>query len=370
MSDLQLGLVILGVLVVVGVYTFNRWQERQFKRRIGDAFGEPHADILIQSKDVSASERTERQEPRLGRAEPLAQAEAHAFEPVPSVEEVPPPAAVPLAVPQTSSPIDYACRIESQAGLDHGALTDLAKSLHALGKRTGVRVWNAAAGEWVALPAKGMPTALRAEAYLQLADRTGPVNRVQLSSMRDLVREFAEHAEAECSCPEIDAAAQAAAELDRFCAQVDVSIGCSVVPGPAGMFPGTKVRGLLESAGFVLEPGGRFLLHAEDGSVLVTVEDIEGHAFSPERLRSSNIAGLLLTLDVPRIPSTGRVFDRAIEIGRSLAHTLEGRVVDDNRAELTESGLKLVRQQVRDLHEKMQAQGIPAGGQVAARLFS
>jgi len=184
------------------------------------------------------------------------------------------------------------------------------------------------------------------------------------------VREFAERAGADCICPEIDAAAQAAAELDRFCAQVDVSIGCSVVPGPAGMFPGTKVRGLLESAGFVLEPGGRFQLHGEDGNVLVTAEDIEGHAFSAERLRSSNIAGLLLTLDVPRIPSTGRVFDRTIEIGRSLAHALEGRVVDDNRAELTEAGLKLVRQQVRDLHEKMQAHGIPAGGQVAERLFS
>jgi len=370
MSDLQLGLVVLGVLVVVGVYAFNRWQERQLKRRMHDAFGSPPADILIDSASTPAGDRGERVEPRLARSEPspVADAELPAAAP-----DTAPQVAVHASSPpdeERSSPIDYVCRIESDTPLDHVALADLAKALHALGKRAGVRAWNAADNAWTGLPLGPGVSAQRVEAFLQLADRTGPVNRVQLSSMRDLVREFAEQVGAESHCPEIDAAAQAAADLDRFCAQVDVSIGCSVIPGPSGSFPGTKVRGLLESSGFVLEPGGRFLLHAEDGSVLVSAEDIEGHAFSAERLRSSAVSGLLLTLDVPRVPGTGRVFDRMIEIGRNLAQALEGRVVDDNRAELTEAGLKLVRQQVRGLHEKMQAHGIPAGGRIAERLFS
>ncbi len=39
MSDLQIGLALLGVLLVTAVLGFNWWQERQFRRRAEDAFG-------------------------------------------------------------------------------------------------------------------------------------------------------------------------------------------------------------------------------------------------------------------------------------------------------------------------------------------
>jgi hypothetical protein len=45
-------------------------------------------------------------------------------------------------------------------------------------------------------------------------------------------------------------------------------------------------------------------------------------------------------------------------------------VVDDNRAELTDAGLKVIRQQLKSVHTAMEAQGIPAGGALATRLFS
>src|SRR5512145_938405 len=37
-SSLQLGLVVAGVLLVVGVILFNRWQERRIRQRIDAAF--------------------------------------------------------------------------------------------------------------------------------------------------------------------------------------------------------------------------------------------------------------------------------------------------------------------------------------------
>src|SRR5512145_1701307 len=37
-SSLQLGLVVAGVLLVVGVVLFNRWQERRIRQRIDAAF--------------------------------------------------------------------------------------------------------------------------------------------------------------------------------------------------------------------------------------------------------------------------------------------------------------------------------------------
>ena len=222
----------------------------------------------------------------------------------------------------------------------------------------------------VALPCAAEFALSRIQASLQLADRSGAVNRVQLSSMRDLVHLFAERVGGACDCPEIDQAAQAAAEVDRFCAQVDVSIGCNVVPNGEGGLPGTKVRGLLESAGFALESSGRFVQRAEDGTVLISAESIDGEALSGDRLRAAPLPGLTLTMDVPRVPAGARVFERMIELGRHLAQALDATVVDDNRARLTEAGIKVIRQQLRNVHAAMEAQGIPAGGALAARLFS
>jgi FtsZ-interacting cell division protein ZipA len=78
----------------------------------------------------------------------------------------------------------------------------------------------------------------------------------------------------------------------------------------------------------------------------------------------------MFTLDVPKVPANARAFDRMIELGRHLAQALDAVVVDDNRAPLTEAGLKVIRQQLRTVHAAMEQHGIPAGSAVAARLFS
>ena len=52
-SDFQLALVGLAVVVVVAVIIYNRWQESKYKKRAEQAFGTSHPDVLID--DVSAS---------------------------------------------------------------------------------------------------------------------------------------------------------------------------------------------------------------------------------------------------------------------------------------------------------------------------
>jgi hypothetical protein len=190
------------------------------------------------------------------------------------------------------SPIDYVCEIEAAEPIAHAALHEFLKAATAIGKPVSVIGWNARGNEWIALPC-GAEHAPRIQASLQLADRSGAANRVQLSSMRDLVHQFAQRVGGACECPEIDQAAHAAAEIDRFCAQVDISIGCSVVPNSEGGLPGTKVRGLLESAGFVLESSGRFVLRADGGTALMSAESIDGEAISADRLRAAPMPGLI-----------------------------------------------------------------------------
>ncbi len=372
MSELQLGLIVIGVAIVAGVLAFNRWQERQLRRRVKVGSRYRGQDNLI-GREPDSEDPQQRVEPKLGRAAELPDSAADAIEDI-GIEIHHVPAASEQLTQDlgdvVESSIDYHCRLRADSAVSHEDLSEFLRAVHSIGKRVTLKGRGADFQEWVELPLAEPRTITRMSASLQLADRTGPVNRVQLSTMRDLVRSFAERTGAVCECPEIDTAAQAAAELDRFCAQVDISIGCNVVPNTGAGLPGTKVRGLLESVGYVLDADGKFWLRAEDGGSLLCAGDLQGKPLSAERLRSESLAGLTLSMDVPNVPENARVFDRMFETAGHLAHALDAALVDDNQAPLTESGLKVIRQQLRAVHAAMEARGIAAGSEVAARLFS
>jgi FtsZ-interacting cell division protein ZipA len=59
-----------------------------------------------------------------------------------------------------------------------------------------------------------------------------------------------------------------------------------------------------------------------------------------------------------------------LKIAVGLAAGLGGRVVDDNRAVLTEAGAARIKEQLRSIHAAMAKQGVPAGSARALRLFS
>jgi len=365
MSDLQLSLIVIGVVVIVAVFVFNRWQERQLRRRVEDTFSSIRPAPLPGPQDDADDDRIE---PSLERMQADGSSEAPA-RPSPRFSAA---AASPDAVSghAAQSSIDYVCSVVSATPMAHHRLSEFLHAATAVGKRVSLEGWMPELGQWVAVPLADARPIMQVRASLQLADRAGPVNRVQLATMRDLVLQLAQQVDAQCECPEIDAAMQAAAELDNFCAEIDVSISCHVVPRTDAGLPGTKVRGLLESFGYGLASDGKFWLHADDGTFLLSAADAKGAAFSTERLRNESLAGLTLSMDVPRAPGAGRLFDRMLETARHLAHALDAIVVDDNRRPLTDAGLAVIRQQVRAVHAAMEGRGIAAGSSTAARLFS
>ena len=72
MSELQLGLLIVGALAVVGVLIHNRRQERRVRRSAEQAFTSRHADVLLTS-DVP------HREPSLGPPPPQREEAVAAF---------------------------------------------------------------------------------------------------------------------------------------------------------------------------------------------------------------------------------------------------------------------------------------------------
>jgi len=55
LSELQMGLLALGVAVVIGVFGFNKWQEIKH-RKAGRGFVSGHEDVLLAARAKNAAE--------------------------------------------------------------------------------------------------------------------------------------------------------------------------------------------------------------------------------------------------------------------------------------------------------------------------
>jgi hypothetical protein len=190
MTDLQIGLLVIGAAAVAAVLIYNRVQERGTRRQAEEAFGSRHADVLL---DAPA----ERREPTL------------------DVPTPPPPR--PAAAPADPR-IDYVVEVQ---GATPGALRP---DWPALQRRFARRaLLTEAAGKTV-------------HAALQMVSRNGVVSEGDLVEFRTQVETIAAAHGARVSAPPMREALEAAQALDRACADVDVQIALHVL-GPADASP-------------------------------------------------------------------------------------------------------------------------------------
>ncbi|HWJ00117.1 MAG TPA: cell division protein ZipA C-terminal FtsZ-binding domain-containing protein [Burkholderiales bacterium] len=185
MTDLQLGLLVIGAAAVAGVLVYNRVQERATRRQAERAFGSQHADVLLEAPP-------ERREPTLG--------------PEPQVTTKPSPPADPR--------VDYVLEVR---GTSAGAIRP---DWPALQRRFSRRAVLSEAG------------GKSAHAALQMVSRNGVVSEGDLVEFRTQVETLAAAHGGQVSAPPMREALAAAQALDRVCADVDVQIALHVL-GPA-----------------------------------------------------------------------------------------------------------------------------------------
>lgn len=194
MSDLQLGLLVIGALAVVGVLAYNRWQERAARREAQRAFPATHSDVLLD----------ERREPG---AEP---------------RRAPPPAPQPGAAPARE--VDYVMELEPRTPQPRPVVLEGWTPIERrFGRRALVLIEES-----------------RVQAALQMVSRDGVVGDAELLEFRSMVETLAVQLGAAVRAPEMRAALEAARELDRTCADADIQVALHVVgigSAPAA-FPG------------------------------------------------------------------------------------------------------------------------------------
>src|SRR4051812_12437687 len=83
MTDLQASLIAIGGAIVVGVISYNKWQEYRARKSVQRAFSGEHDDVLMGSgatpRAASGASSEERQEPSFSDARVEAGARANGF---------------------------------------------------------------------------------------------------------------------------------------------------------------------------------------------------------------------------------------------------------------------------------------------------
>lgn len=432
MNELQVSLIVIGVVAVVGILIYNRVQERKFRRQTEAGFSKPRRDALMDDQpsivhprrvepelrdpifDIPGADQLEHpggQEPHFGdvfeeagevemtarivsddamRDKAETQAETGVAEepkkPGTSADFVTPinptrprsaahavPDPVTRPAPIISAPhdemIEYRVRIKSE-GILAGVFSNAFNHSRTFPKQVRWFGWPAGGEAWEELLPWSEKHYQEVVVAMQLADRNGAVNEETLSALCNLIRETVSAHGLKAHCDDLDESLERARSLDLFCVDVDVLIGLNVVARGDETLPMSKVRQEASNAGMVLASDGTFHLLDSRGEVLYALCNHESTPFSPDGIEHLATHGVTLLFDVPRVPDGIKTFNSMVALGRKLAHEVGGLLVDDNLRPLTDSGIEKIRAQLTQIYNKMEARGVPAGGRLALKLFS
>lgn len=417
MTDFQMSLIAAGGVFVVGVITYNKWQEYKARKSVERAFASDHDDVLM--RDGEQVPAVDRHEPVLEAGledkapvlakEPVLDADAFApadVKPEPQLD-TPTPAAAPVPAPAPAAPVTPPATSYRAAGAS-AAQDAVAASLP--GTRPGMpaaelaeclvdplidcliplsletpvrgdkilpalqalrRVGNkpihyigfAVSGEWEPIVHGGVYTKL--QAGVQMATRTTALNELEYSELVTRLRAVADEIGAEPEVPDMIEVMAEARILHRFVAGHDAQLGVNLAANGAPWAMSTLI-GALENAGFDVRPDGRFAMPDKEsagGGVLFTLS-------TNVTLGADTTSRLTLLLDVPCVAPARDGFGRMVETARGLTQRLDATIVDDFDQPLVDEALDEIKSQVGEFYQEMDAADIPAGSTRALRLFS
>ena len=360
MSDLQLALIALGAVFVAAVFGYNILQERKARRRAEAAFRGPHGDALLEPA-------ADRKEPTLGSVPD----EPRRDPALGSIDELTSPIADPLPSPEPepsggsilSARVDSIALILADEPVTPAQLEPL---LDALGAHAAaVAVEGLVDEQW--LPVSDSPEGAWRElrAGLQLASRAGPVPEEEIAAFNDTVAGFAASINAVSQRESPALAAARARELDRFCAEADFEVAVNVRTSASSPFGVTRVKALALEHGYAERGDGSFERRAPDGRSSTTLRYAD-----PDAGGKAWVQGLTFALDVPLVARPHEAIGELAATAGEFARALGGELVDDARKPLGPAGIAAIRRSLEQVAARMEAQGIPAGGTLARRLFA
>lgn len=378
MTDLQTSLFIIGGAFLVGVISYNKWQEYKAKKSVERAFSGSHDDVLMTPPGKDGGEAQVRHEPKLfeseldgeGDARQAAvaaaahddieqSAEQQAIEP-----QVGSPAAMPAPAVRRDLPvdelIDCAIPLALEAPVRGDKILPALQSLRHVGNKPIHFIGEDANGDWEPVAHGGIYSTLLAG--VQLANRTNPLNEIEYSELVSRLRQIADDLGAEPDLPDMMEVMHTARSLHQFVIEHDAQLGVNIQSNGAPWAIST-LQAALTRQGFDARPEGRMVMSDGDGGLLFSLSTNASAV-------AETTSRLTLLLDVPRVAPDRDGYGAMVACGRSLAARLGGVLVDDSNQPLADVQLAEIAGQVDAFYREMDAAEIPAGSVRALRLFS
>ncbi|MDQ2823462.1 MAG: cell division protein [Pseudomonadota bacterium] len=377
MTDLQMSLIAAGGVLIVGVISYNKWQEYKARKSVERAFATDHDDVLMRTDGAPVV----RQEPMLdlgtspaaiepmlapAAAPPVApgtsagesQGEA---EPEPAVISVPvSPAPTELADRLVDPLIDCLIPLVLEGAVRGDKVLPVLQTLRLVGTKPVHFIGLAVSGDWEPIVHGGVYTKL--QAGVQMATRTTALNEIEYSDLVTRLRTLADEIGAEPEVPDMIDVMAEARTLHRFVAGHDAQLGVNLLSNGSPWAISTLI-GALENQGFDVRPDGRFAMPDGEGGLLFTLT-------TNVTLGADSTSRLTLLLDVPCVAPARDGFGAMVACAKSLVSRLDATIVDDSDQPLLDPALHEINGQVLEFYQEMEASDIPAGSNRAMRLFS
>ncbi|WP_426055905.1 cell division protein ZipA C-terminal FtsZ-binding domain-containing protein [Janthinobacterium sp. PSPC2-1] len=388
MTDLQITLFGAGGVFIVGVFSYNKWQEYKAKKSVERAFSTDHDDVLMREGDAPVADAQEpvlRQEPRFDAAPaakaepsfgappaaPVSDAPVHAE---PSLGDIPAdtlaaPAAEPVQEVSAASEqatslvdplIDCLLPLSLEAPVRGDKILPVLQTLRLVGNKPVHFIGLHVNGDWEPITHGGVYTKM--QGGVQLASRSTALNELEYSELVTRLRGVADEIGAEPEVPDMMEVMAEARNLHRFVAGHDAQLGVNLHTNGAPWAISTLLFAL-EKQGFDVRPDGRFVMPDGDGSYLFSLS-------TNVTLAEETTSRLTLLLDVPCVAPARDGFGAMVACAKALVGRLDATIVDDYNQALSDAALAEIAGQVQEFYQEMDAADIAAGSTRALRLFS
>jgi hypothetical protein len=372
-----------GGVFIVGVFSYNKWQEYKARKSVERAFSSDHDDVLMRAGDAAAP--MARQEPRFdpeggdddrdGAVPPGAGTGAAAAGPgaggrsEPEMPTAPLPhgAAAGFATPAAEQAtslvdplIDCLLPLALDAPVRGEKILPVLQTLRLVGNKPVHYIGLHVNGDWETITYGGVYT--RLQGGVQLASRSTGLNELEYSELVTRLRVVADEIGAEPEIPDMIEVMAEARTLHRFVAGHDAQLGVNLHTNGAPWAIATLL-GALEKQGFDVRPDGRFVMPDGDGGFLFSLS-------TNVTLAEETTPRLTLLLDVPCVAPARDGFGAMVACAKSLVARLDATIVDDGNQALSDAALADIAGQVQEFYQEMEAADIPAGSTRALRLFS
>lgn len=340
MSDLQIGLIILGGLLLLLVVCFNWWQDRRIRRSMTDRFPEAPVDPLMAQLDKQRREPSVRIAEQLGKS---GQDKNRIAEDIDPMTE----AVIDIHFPQPITGQELIQLLRTYLRADTKPVRLLVSTVN---------------GAHHAYPNED-------EQYVSmllvalLANRAGPISEIEWSHLWMAGQNLAQHADGTIDGPEQEEVIARAQQLDQLCATLDAQVSIRLLlPEPTAT---SLLHQVAISAGF-MEYGEDLAWLASSGLPRFTLLFNGKHALKKE---ATSVDVMDLFLDLPNSPKDEQAFSRMASVGRDLALRLGASLVDDQHQPLSDHFDQDIDKQLIEMYERLETAGFYACEARTQRVF-